>query len=305
MSKDFVHPLLMIIPTYLTFTTVNLPFPLIYSESLRLGLYLQLKPNNERSIKMKVLRNMSSMTKMLAILDLFTEEKPSWTAEEISNECHFSVPTGYRYVKELSNAGLLARVKGGSYVIGPKIIKLDRQIRISDPIIKIGKPFMESLVQLTGCDILLSNIYNEEILVIHTETPENKSLNLSFSRGKPHPLFKSATSKSIVANLQRNDLIKLFDFYQSEISDSGLGNNWDEFKRNLSQIRRQGYCISHGELDAGISAIASPIFINNQVNGSLSLVMPTDRLSVFNTEKLIEMVKESANRITDLISEPI
>ena len=248
---------------------------------------------------------MSSLTKMLTILDLFTEEKPAWTVEEIINEFDFSVPTGYRYIKELSNAGLLAKVKGGSYVIGPKIIKLDRQIRISDPIIKVGKPFMESLMQLTGCEILLSNLYNEEILVIHTETPENKSLELSYSRGKPHPLFKSATAKSIVANMQRNDLIKLFDLRQKEISKSGLGNNWEEFKRNLSQIRRQGYCISHGELDAGISAIAAPIFVNNQINGSMSLVLPTDRLAVFNTDKLIEMVKEKANRITDLISEPI
>jgi hypothetical protein len=72
---------------------------------------------------------------------------------------------GYRYVKELSNAGLLARVKGVSYVIGPKIIKLDHQIRISDPIIKIGKPFMENLVQLTGCEILLANIYPSPYLL--------------------------------------------------------------------------------------------------------------------------------------------
>lgn len=248
---------------------------------------------------------MSSLTKMLAILDLFTEEKPMWTAEEITNEFDFSIPTGYRYVKELSNAGLLARVKGGSYVIGPKIIKLDRQIRISNPIIKIGKPFMENLTRITGCEVLLSNIYNEEILVVHTETPENKSLDLSYSRGKPHPLFRSATSKCIVANLQRNELMKLFDIYQEEISKSGLGKDWEEFKKNLSQIRRQGYCISHGELDAGISAIASPIFINNQVNGSMSLVLPTDRLAVFNTDKLIEIVKENTNRITNLISEPL
>lgn len=242
---------------------------------------------------------------MLTILDLFSEKKPIWTAEEIINEFEFSVPTGYRYVKELSNAGLLSRVKGGSYVIGPKIIKLDRQVRISDPVIKIGKPIMVNLVNLTGCEVLLSNIFNEEILVIHTETPENITLNLSYSRGKPHPLFRSSTSKIIIANLQRNDIIKLFESRQEEIAEAGLGSNWEEFKKNLSKLRRQGYCISHGELDAGLSAIAAPIFSNNQVKGSLSLVLPTTRYSVFNTDKLIEIIKESADRITNLISEPL
>jgi DNA-binding IclR family transcriptional regulator len=105
--------------------------------------------------------------------------------------------------------------------------------------------------------------------------------------------------------MHRNDLIKLFDLYQNEVAKSGLGNGWEEFKKSLSQIRRHGYCISHGEIDAGISAIAAPIFINNQINGSLSLVLPTDILAVFNTDKLIDLVKENANRITDLISEPI
>jgi DNA-binding IclR family transcriptional regulator len=247
---------------------------------------------------------MSSLTKMLAILDLFSEQKPIWTAEEIINEFDFSVPTGYRYVRELSQAGLLARVKGGSYVIGPKIIKLDRQVRISDPLIKIGKPIMENLVQLTGCEVLLSNIYNDEILVVHMETPDQKESNISYSRGKPHPLFKSSTAKIIVANLQRNDILKLFQTRQEEIAEAGLGDDWEEFKKNLSKVRRQGYCISHGELDAGLSAIAAPIFSNNQVNGSLSLVLPTDRFSVFNTDRLIEVIKDSVDRISNLISDP-
>lgn len=250
-------------------------------------------------------KKMSSLTKMLAILDLFTEEKPIWTAEEITNEFDFSVPTGYRYVKELSTAGLLARVKGGSYVIGPKIIKLDRQVRISDPIIKIGQPIMENLVNLTGCEVLLSNVFNEEILVVHTEAPDNKQMNISYSRGIPHPLFKSSTSKIIVANLQRNDLIKLFESRRDEIAEAGLGGDWEEFKKAISKIRRDGYCISHGELDAGLSAIAAPIFSNNQIKGSLSLVLPTARFSVFNTDKLIEIVKEAANLISNLISEPL
>lgn len=256
-------------------------------------------------IKHKAGEIVSSLNKMLSILDLFSEEKTIWTAEEMANELHVSVPTGYRYVKALSSSGLLARLKGGSYILGPKIIKLDRQVRKSEPMIALGMPVMKNLVDMTGCEVLLSNIYNEEILIIHIEIPNDKVSNISYSRGKPHPLFKSATSKVIIANLPKNQIQKLFATRHEEILESGLYSCLEDFKTVLSTIRRQGYCISHGELDGGFTAIASPVFENKQINGSISLILPTIRLSFFNTKKMIEIIRGSAKRISSLISEPL
>lgn len=245
---------------------------------------------------------MSSLHKMLSILDLFSEEKPTWTTEEMANELDFSIPTGYRYVRELNNSGLIARVKGGSYIIGPKIIKLDRQVRLTDPMIAVGKPIMKNLVDITGCEVLLSNIYNEEILVIHMEKSNDKSSN--FTRGKPHPIYKGSTSKVILANLPKNQMQKLFLRYQDEKIDN-FSNSFEEFKSSLSKIRRQGYCITHEEIEIGLSAIAAPVFENHQIKGSLCLVIPTARFTYFNLEKMIEILQDSANRITSLISESL
>lgn len=248
---------------------------------------------------------MTSLNKMLSILDLFSEEKPIWTTEEMANELNFSVPTGYRYVRELSNSGLLARVKGGSYTIGSNIIKLDRLVRITDPIISIGTPIMKNLVEITGCEILLSNIYNEEILIIQTETPNDKTPYYPNSRGKSLPLFQSSTSKVVVANMPKHQIQRLIENYSMKILESNQGQSMEEFKANLSLIRQQGYCISHEEIESGISAISCPVFDNNQIKGSLSILIPTSRFSFFNKDKMIEIVQNSANRISSLISEPL
>lgn len=240
---------------------------------------------------------MSSLKKMLSILDLFDEERSTVNFDDIIKELNISVPTGYRYLKELCDSGLLAKSAGTSYVIGPKIIKLDRQIRTKDPIIAAGKQIMRELVEITGCEVYLSNIYNDEILNVHSELPTEKTV-VSYSRGKPHPLYLGATSKIIIAHLSKARLTKIYNDYKEEIRQSGLGASFKEFQANLNEWRKNGYCMTHGELTKGVTGISAPVFFHEQIIGSLTLILPTSRIEVFNVEKLVTLLKDAAQKIS-------
>lgn len=238
---------------------------------------------------------MSSLSKMLSVIDLFAK-KNLWTAEEISEHLGVSVPTSYRYLKELGTVGLVSRVTGGSYILGPKIIELDYQLRSSDPMITTGKPIMVDLCKRTGGLIILGQFYNDRILTIYGEI-SSEEIEISYTRGMANPLFKTSTSKIILAYLPKPQLERLSSIYQAENDQMGL--SWEDYKLELQKFRRQGYAISHGEVDPGFSAIAAPIFNSTQVIGSISILFPTLRLEVFDEEKLILMVKEAAKNITD------
>lgn len=246
---------------------------------------------------------MSSLTKMLAILDLFTEEKTKWHMDAIVEEMDFSVPTAYRYIKTLIEAGLLAKVNSSEYIIGPKIIKLDRQIRISDPYIVEGKSIMRSLQELTGCQVLLSNIFDSEVINIYSVNPPNWNERVTYARGIPHPLFKGSTSKVIFAYLPRAKLIKLYNDNLSNIALTNMGKSWQDFLLVMSAIKKQGYSISHGELDSNLTGIAAPIFSENVIKGSLTLIVPTQRLEVYNLDRLITYVTEAASQISSITNE--
>ena len=51
---------------------------------------------------------MTSPARVFAILDLFTRERPTWHADEINDALGYARATGYRYVRELVEAGFLA-----------------------------------------------------------------------------------------------------------------------------------------------------------------------------------------------------
>ncbi|WP_026264863.1 helix-turn-helix domain-containing protein, partial [Arthrobacter sp. 135MFCol5.1] len=70
-----------------------------------------------------------SLSRMLNVLDLFTEREPVWSTADLIEALETSRSTGYRYIKTLHDAGLLTAVRNGYYSLGPRIIEMDLQIR--------------------------------------------------------------------------------------------------------------------------------------------------------------------------------
>ena len=62
--------------------------------------------------------SLSSLSSSLSVLGLFTEQHPTWSADAINEALGFSRPTGYRYVRELVNSGLVARIAPGTLLDG-------------------------------------------------------------------------------------------------------------------------------------------------------------------------------------------
>ena len=141
---------------------------------------------------------MSSLGRLLSILDLYSETKPIWTLEDITLETGFARSTAYRYVKELCDSGLLMSIGKGAHVLGPRFIEFDRLIRNNDPLLIASQRIMPDLLGEFGEGVLLlSSLYKNKVLSIHQE-PLVTDFKISYTRGRPMPLFYGATSKIIL-----------------------------------------------------------------------------------------------------------
>lgn len=245
---------------------------------------------------------MSSLGRMLAILDLFDGAHPMRSADEICEALHYSRPTGYRYVKELVAAGLLMRLGGSFYALGPRIILLDYHIRQTDPVLRAGVPIMRQLAEATGCDCVLSGLFGTQILDTHRETGI-ENLTLTYGRGRPRPLFQGAAPKVILASFPKPRLKKLYDGAPEAIRLAGLGDSWEAFRAYLAAVRKRGYYVSRGELEPQLSSVAAPIFgPEDDVVGSLALVVSTKRFAVLDEDIIVKLVCQAAERLTLMLS---
>lgn len=240
----------------------------------------------------------SSLSRMLSVLDLFSDQRLQWSADDISAALQVSIPTGYRYVRMLTEAGLLQHSADSQYTLGPRIIVLDHYIRQADPVLQHGIPFMKELVAQTGLDCVVSALLGQQLLDTHRELGQAPA-NLSYGRGRPRPLFKGGAPKVILAGWTPTALHKLFDAHIKEVADAGLPTEWPDFRRYYSQIRKAGYYLSNGELETNLAALAAPLHhADGTIAGALSLVTSVQRMGVIDVDKLAQLVMRAAKDIS-------
>lgn len=240
----------------------------------------------------------SSLARMLSVLDLFTEHQLHWSAEAIAEALQVSLPTGYRYVKMLAAAGLLQRAGDAHYALGPRIIVMDHYIRMSDPVLQHGQPFLRELVAQTGLDGVISGLYGTEILDTHRELGAAPA-SLSYGRGRPRPLFLGAAPKVILSCFAPAALHRLFDAHPDEVAAAGLPTDWPAFRKHYSAIRKAGFYFSNGELEPNLAALAAPLVkADGTVLGAISLVTSVQRMGVIDLGKLTPLVQRAAQDIT-------
>ena len=243
---------------------------------------------------------MSSLSRMLSILDLFGAESHVLGADEIIARRKYSRPTGYRYVRELIAAGLLVRASGG-YTLGPRIIELDWLIRRHDPVLAKSREAVRELVASTGCSVTQMGIYGDRIVTIHHERgPE--ALEISFDRGRPMPLFRGSPSRAVVAFLSRARMQRLFERYRTDLTPEQRKQGFGRFYEKMLAVRRAGYAISHGELDIGLIGIAAPVFRRDRgVAGSVCLVLSRVRYEPASAAMVAKPLLEAASRISEAL----
>jgi DNA-binding IclR family transcriptional regulator len=240
----------------------------------------------------------TSLAKMLSILDLFSQSNPVWSTNDVIDRLGTSRSTGYRYIKELHAAGLLGAVGNGYYVLGPRIVELDLQIRECDPLHIASKGILEQLVAATGHSALLCMLFSNSVLCIR-EHLAPLSPERMFSRGQRRPLYKGAMSKVILAHLPSHRLRSIYARNQTTVSESRMGNSWDGFRDYLGKVRRDGYLMTFGEFNPGVYGVAAPVFNDEKlILGSIGVAWQKEELPEVDITKTVLAVKRAAREVT-------
>lgn len=238
---------------------------------------------------------MTSPARVFAILNLFEELHPVWHTDEINAALGYSRATGYRYVKDLVEAGFLQKVSAGRYSLGPRIIELDYQLRRSDPVLLAAVPVMEELAKKARLDTVLSTIFGDRLVDTHRASAD-PTLQLGYGRGRPRPLFRGAAPKVILAHMPRSRLVRIFESHAAEAAAAGLGTDWGDFRSRLTEIRRQGFYLSRGELEQGVSGAAVPVFdADGDISAALALVGQSESVEQVGDRRLralLELARE-------------
>ncbi|WP_076999535.1 IclR family transcriptional regulator [Variovorax sp. KK3] len=244
----------------------------------------------------------SSFAKGLSVLDVFKEGRISVHLDEVVDMLGTSKATAYRYLATLCEAGLLAAARGGVYMLGPRIIELDRAIRISDPLLRAGSKVMRELSDRLEINMLLASYYRDSIMCVDIAWPD-PAIPSHHERGLPMSLFQGAMAKIILAHLSQYQLRTLALHHLNEIREGGMGQNWTEFRAHMAALARQGYSVTYSELFEGAVGVSAPILDPDQkILGSITFALTDERWRASKQEDLCAEIMEAAARVNALIA---
>ncbi len=245
---------------------------------------------------------MNSLERMIVILDLFEGERLEWTLEDMQARLGYTRSTLYRYLKVLTDTGLLTSLSEVGYTLGPRIAELDYSMRERDPLISASRPVMAELVTDVPGIALLCRRYRSRVLCVHQEQG-TASFQSNYERGLARPLFQGAASRIILAHLPSAQVRKIYEADRDAVEQAGLGASLNEMRASLRGIRQAGFDITESQVTRGVTGVAAPIFDRrNTILGSLSLTLGEDHLPPERLTQVAGRVIHCARTVTRAIA---
>jgi DNA-binding IclR family transcriptional regulator len=209
--------------------------------------------------------------RMLRVLDVIEAGPAAMSFEEVHASLGYTRSTLYRYLKTLTDAGLLTSLGDIGYGLGPRITELDCAMRDKDAMMTAARPVMAELALSVPGIALLCRRYRDKVLCVHQEQGKSRFAS-AYERGRARPLLRGAASRVILAYLRPSAVARLFAADPAGFSAAGLGDDLPAVRAVLKAIRTRGWDTSSGQVTPGITGVAAPLFDNSgAILGSLSI----------------------------------
>jgi DNA-binding IclR family transcriptional regulator len=248
------------------------------------------------------MRETNSFERMLAILGLFTEARLEWTPEALMAELGYSRPTLYRYLKTLKEHGFLVGRPNSGFTLGPKVVEMDFLLRRSDPLVLDGRAPLQRLTAAYPCTAFVARWYGDKVLCVLSEQSAT-DLTSSYPRGRPMPIGRGATSRSIMAFLPRRQLMPLIAARLEDFRAVGFGADTADVLKGLAEIRRSGVATARAEVTPGVVGVAAPVFDTGRAPvASLTLTISEKRVDDALLARLASDVRAAAAALSEILA---
>lgn len=218
--------------------------------------------------------------KVLRILELLDRYPAGLELKDIAERTRINKSTAHRFLSHLEAESYLLRDARGTFILGPKIVRMGRGVSFEATLCKISRPTLENLLKTTSETVNLGILEGSNVLYLDVlESPHRFSV---VSRVGMHgPVYCTALGKAILANMddgpKREEILASIAF---EANTPHTLMSIARLKKDLVHTRERGFSHDDEEAFVGARCIGAPIFGTDEaVVGAISVSGPTSRVS--------------------------
>ncbi len=237
----------------------------------------------------------------LSLVAAFDEEHRRLTLTELATRAGLPVPTAHRLLAELVEWGALARDPRGSYVIGRRLWDVGMLAPLQRGLREVASPYLHDLYGATHATVHLavrddlSALYLDR-LAGHTSVPVVSTV------GSRLPLHATGVGKVLLAHsseqVVQEALARLERVTPYTVTQPG------RLRRQLEQVRHDGYAVTREEMSLGACSLAVPVVSRDRVVAALGIVVPSLESSQVRLVAALQVAARGIARSLETVEDP-
>lgn len=215
----------------------------------------------------------------LAVLDMFTRDRPVIGIAEVSRQLGVHRSTASRLAATLAAAGYLEPTAAhGRYRLAAKLSLLGEIAAAGNELREAALPPLRDLVSRLGETGHLGVLDGTEAVTVAV-VDGWQTVRMHSWVGKRSPAHCSSMGKALLAGLRQDEVIARYPDPALPARTGNTITSRDELLRCLAEARVRGYATDREELEPHLCCVAAPVFgRDGTVVASVSISGPASRL---------------------------
>lgn len=251
-------------------------------------------------------QGIQSIERAFHILEQFDLKHDELSITELSELADLPISTVHRFLSTLEGLGYIRQNEAnGRYRLGLKAFILGTRVKTLEEMRSVARTYLKDLFAKYNETTHL--VIEQDMSVLCVEKfSALRGLVYTPGIGETHKLYATSVGKCIMAFMY--DEHKLESFLNSiELTPLTKYTITDKAKlrQEIRKVKQQGYGLDEQESEIGLLCFGVPVFgSTGQCVGAISVSIPQPRM-VYDQDKLIADIKETATQISRALGAPV
>jgi len=242
--------------------------------------------------------NVESVGKAFDLL-MAVARSPGAGVTDLARKTDLTKSRAYRLLHTMEQRQIVKRTSDGTYGLGDAMLILGITASSQTDMIRLATPILEDLCQRVNETVQLRTIDGTEAICIAKAEP-SRDLRVHANVGRRRPLY-AGSPKCLLAFQSSRFIEECVPLTPAAITNH-TPRTRGAILQELTRIRRQGYCISRGEVSDHQVSCAAPVrTIDASVVATVHTVAPAFRIGDSELEHIIRLTTDAANRLSSAL----
>ena len=231
----------------------------------------------------------------LQLLAQFHKDTRVLSGAELARRLDVPRASVFRLLQTLEQMGFVERVGDSAhYRLGLAVLRLGFEFLASMDLTERGKPVLDALSSASGLSAHLVVRDGTEVVFVAKSVGQS-ALQSSVQVGARLPAHATALGRVLLGKFSLPALKTLYASQPLTVFTTHTPTTLVALKRQIEHDTAQGFAVSQGAFEAGISTVAAPVFDEHlDIAAALSVTVPASQIGAKQLATLVALVRDAA-----------